>query len=120
MDKSFQLRSEAARIKSYLGTLREQRDEARGRFNELESLLYDEMEAVRELMDEADTMDGKQPRKAAAGGSKPCAECGVPKDLEEFQRHSFSADGRVGTCRDCLKARRESKKAEEREAAVAS
>lgn len=113
------LLSQAARCRAYLPTLRELRDEAEKRFHELDRLLTDEREAVKDIMDEVDAMDGKQPAPSSepVETSKPCEECGEPKDLSEFQRHPTSRDGRVKTCRDCLKARRET---EATGAAVAS
>ncbi len=103
------LLSQAGRIRVYLRTLAARVDELDRERGETFDLLRDEKAALVAIMDEVDAMDGKEPVPSPepVETSKPCKVCGEPKDLEDFQRHPTSRDGRVKVCRTCISARRE-------------
>lgn len=118
MNGSFELRSEASRIRSWLPRLREQRDEAEERYHQLEQLLQDEKAVLVELLDAADRLDGNEtgkvseaPRpspapKPAQPGAKLCPGCGETKDREGgFYRNRTAHDGLQNRCKECDRAR---------------
>lgn len=94
-DRRLALRAQAARIRSYLPDLLEQRAVVEVRLADLEALVKEERAAMTSLMDEADQLDAKR-----------CGRCRERKALNEFNKNAAQADGFDGYCRGCRKAYR--------------
>ncbi len=107
--RSFELRAQAARIRAHLPNLREQRDEAEERLRELEMLLTDEKAAVKDLSDEADRLDGREP--SVPEDAKRCSDCGRRRGRAEFHRNASASDGLQSRCKGCYRERRRLEKA---------
>lgn len=46
--------------------------------------------------------------------TKPCANCGETKPLDDFHRHAKSPQGRRSSCKECVRAQERARRAKER------